>query len=393
MSPGSRTGSTASLRRGDPHGAPARDAAERERLRNAIAQLRGQTPQPDAAVEPLPEVVVTGTNSGVSDTSLSTPLGPIQVGAPGTLPFNQNLSPLRPTPGPTPAERLQERLNPPEPPTPRPLPSESFAGPEPLPEVTVQTQRQTPLKPPPIGFDFFGIGPLLARGAFGVFSRATFFMKPTPANVGENDRVRKQIADQLAQSLLPVNVSVSRLADPMPEVTVTGSRPSTARSTRTTPRLSRVELPGGLRAVGVDRIASPTPRPARQNPPKPKAGRVGSFVIPGLGPTIVGPAPYVRPLPLATPTPSPSSPSSPSRPGQHLPGVRPSNPPFLDPGRGLDPLPLPFGQPNRLSPKNCSCAETKPRRPRKPRLSCHTGTYTETSTGLIKQPTRSISCR
>lgn len=397
VSPGARTGgNTASLRRGDPHG-PGRERFNRTEEQRQRAQERlfgSPLPPTTGGGDDLPTVTVTGTQDG---NTTNEPLPGVGVGYPGSVPFNDpNISPVRPTPEPreTPLERA-ERLYPD---TPAEKPKQSFLAPEPaeLPEVRVEAKRPPPFRPP--GLDLFGLSGLLGAGIAGVLGRVLFAFRPNFANVGERERVNEMLRDDLISRLLPVTPSVERLADPLPEVTVTAPRLSDTAAPRATPRVSRAPFAEPrLFPVRVTVPQPPRTRPARQTLPRGATAPTRSVTIVGSS---AGPALSPFPLPRPSRSPNVPRPTAPNVPSITIPGSPVGPGPIagltpiagLDPGTGLSPNPGSLFS-GVTPPKTCTCAPSKPRKPRTPRLECREGTYVETRTGLIKRPSRKVPCR
>lgn len=339
------------------------------------------TPIPPAGPD-LPTVVVTAPAPKLPDLDpggqfhVPTPYGPVVPGAPGSLPFNApSVSPLRPSPAPY-RSPIAPRFMLPEPQT--------------LPEVKIEAKRpRTPARP------------VLTPAAFGralLGYAFAFLFVPRAANVGENRRVREQIERDLADRLLPVSVSTTRLTEPLATVTVRGSQLTDRPATRLPASLLGVSLGGirfqRVRAPFVGSVTSFT-RPAPQ-----RARRTGvqASVSPLRGITLADPLPipgrFTRPIGEIPKTRVPVAPQPrPTIPG--LPTVRPGLPPLVGVVPDLGPTLQLQPQPQLRPPGRCVCPQPtrEPARKRKPRVECRRGTYIETASGLIKSPKEVVPCQ
>lgn len=273
-------------------------------------------------------------------------------------------------------------------------PSTAFAPAEtPLPEVTVSAKPPTSTGPPRA----------LSPGALGAFIGGLagwafwFLTVPRVANIDERSKtdaaLRRRIAE-IAAGLQPIVPSVTRLPDPLAEVTVSARKLSgnapvrRTRGVRTdvTPRLS----PG---RVGFQ----PSPNSFLYPPPQRTKDRfpITSEVTFGTSTRpLVGSTPRPRPVPtVRTPRPIPT-PIIPGLPGGGVVGGQP--------GVGLitPVVPQPFTpgtltqfQPQPTGGCNCTTTKTKPdRKPRKPRTVCYRGTYVEFSNGTSKKQLEQVPC-
>ena len=308
------------------------------------------------------------------------------VGAPNTVPFNDpSVSPVRGTPpGQT-----------------------AFLGPEParLPEVTVSAKRPPVVAPPRTQ---------LTPGAFASMLRRLMspwfaLLYQQPANVGEDERVRDLIMADLASRLLPVNPSVTRLAEPLATVTVRSTRISDRPAAR-----APASLYGGtlgdprLRTIRTP-FFSPVPSFTRPTPQRlPVRSRITAGLSPSTSPVV---GPLVEILPRVDPRPRPRPPGTititpvVTPPGIGTPPPRvqvplPRVPTVIDPLTGFQPVGVPSlltqPQPQRTRDGRCVCpkpVKERERRKRLPRLECWRGTYTETSGGLIKSRKEKVPCR
>lgn len=171
---------------------------------------------------------------------------------------------------------------------------------------------------------------------------------------------------------LPVTREPGRVASPVspgiaPVVAPLGDTPAVQPGPQPTPR------------------RKPTPRPKPQRMPRPAASPSPLsdvyFSQPLLNPTPrPTEAPQFNPFPEAQPIPQP-------RP---RPQPTPSPKPNPKPLTAVNPFPVSSPQPNQ---DKCKCPKPKKRKERKQRSECHKGTYVETATGLIKNPSETISCQ
>lgn len=379
-------GSTGS--RGDPHRSgltqAEREANQRRRQAEKAAAASGN-PATAAPSQPstddLPTVVVTSPREEPV-TTVPTPIGDITIGAPKTLPFSPSNpgSPLKPSKPPG--------------------PSGGFLGPEPLPQAAppAAPPEEVVVTAPRVP------APLLGALPNPVLTALMFGFIPQPANVGENKRARENILRDLAQRLLSVVPSVSRLAEPavLPEVTVTASRLSdralgSSRTAPTAPDLLGIRSP--LRSLRVDYVPKPTsvlkPKPQKRSKPKvigesgvkfdvnPVSIPLPSFIsvpkpTPKLPPSVVTPPSVVAQPPIGgVPTLPP-------------PGIVPIITPTTNPvvGTGVEPLPQFQGQ------CQCPSTETKTKRKhrRKERTKCYRGTYVERHDRVLKTKLTEVPC-
>jgi hypothetical protein len=134
-------------------------------------------------------------------------------------------------------------------------------------------------------------------------------------------------------------------------------------------------------------IALPLPRPLPMPGPAPVPVRAPRPRLPSLMPYL----PLIYPLlePRLRVTLPPQQPLRISDPGFDVGRIGPELRPPPVPLTLTQPLPLQL----RPGVESCVCEQPKPRKKRKPRTECKTGTYTETRKGTIKHPRRTITCR
>lgn len=260
-----------------------------------------------------------------------------------------------------------------------------------LEQVTVTSRRPPPGGTMPRATSPAGFASL--NWLFRPFNPAWLLIVPNPTGKpgSENKRARDALVADLANRILPVTPSVTRLPEPIAEVVVTastGSRPSTSRVAPTLEPLS----PSGLSKVRVGFISQPTsrvlPKPQRVKLPSPVQGTY-NFLI---GDPYVSPLPTPGSRPGARPfrpqIPAPGSPLAPFAP------LVPSYPPTFSPNPVGIPTPLAQFQPSPTGRCQCTTTQQKPK-PRKktpPRTVCYRGTYVENSTGLTKKKLEQVPC-
>lgn len=175
---------------------------------------------------------------------------------------------------------------------------------------------------------------------------------------------------------------------------------------RTTPRAPETEPPEGVRQPRFPgdptTRSTPTPDPTILTVPQPDPIPLPTswpqpVPVPAPTPTPTPtPWPYLLPLlfptPAVRPTPQPFANPPAAQPNPLYPGEpAPGTPPGTSPLTYTQPLRLPFQQPLPNDP--CSGRAQRPKRRRKRRTVCYSGTYRDRATGLSKTRQRKIKCR
>lgn len=392
---GNSTNPGASISRGDPHGGFG--TGQLDRVKTTVQKLKQQSsglnvtdstpasaPEPDAsATEPLATVVVSTNAPTLSDVDPSQSQH-IEDSR------GQTIQPAPPYPGPRS--------------TPLPLqgaPDKSFLGPQPEPLAEVVVEAEKPPAVPPRSV----VPPSAAFGLPNPFALGlAFLLTPRVLNQGENERVRKQIERDLSLRLLPAVVSVTRLPDPVAEVTVRGTR----ISDRPAPRAAR-GVPSGalglhLRPFDLGFLAKPTsvlkPKPQRRTKPRVVGSTEVSFNV-GTVPisSFVEPInSYFAPTPRVSPKPLPL----PFTPPDLVPGIGDLPPTLVGqptlPIGIVQPIPTPaeLAQPLPQFQGQCSCPQVqqkqKTKKRRRVRTRCYRGTFIEKGNRVNKQRLEEIPC-
>lgn len=336
------------------------------------------SPPPTTPEEPLPEVVVSAPAPPEPSAPAPPPAAPWATPSIAELPFVTVVG-ARPAPRRAPKRRAPVRRS-----KPKPRPSRRV---RPLP----RTAPRLPISVPPFLRSLLPVAIVAAitpaylkalaklsnYGTEQTFER----MYGVPYDARDNQR-SSDASPSVGRDRSPADAArAAPQLEQLPEVLVTGTRPSAVAAPK--PVLRPVAIPN----VG----PAPFEVPDLEGSPEPR--RVSE------------PAPSPRPRPQPSPELVPSPATNPR--GNPAPEFLPAPGPSAGPRPGFGPSPIkppktwelpdPAPKPT-TNPDPCDCGkgkgkDKKKKKKRKKRKECWRGTFTETATGLIKRRREKISCK